>query len=151
MDASHVYLAASCSSLADGWREPLKKTVAIAVLASLFLTAAVPAASAAHVVVRGGVWIGGPYWGPYWSPYWYPRYYYPPAVYAPAYTGPVVAQPPTYIQQPPPAIQQAPSQQPTAPSYWYYCEGAQAYYPYVPECPGGWLTVAPPATMEGPR
>jgi hypothetical protein len=36
-------------------------------------------------------------------------------------------------------------QQPTAPAYWYYCADAQAYYPYVQQCPGGWLTVVPNA------
>jgi hypothetical protein len=29
------------------------------------------------------------------------------------------------------------------PTYWYYCASAGAYYPYVPSCPEGWITVAP--------
>ena len=77
----------------------------------------------------------GSFWGPYWGPYWYPPYYYPP-VYAPAYTAPVVAEPLSFIQQSPP------------PNYWYYCEAAKAYYPYVQQCPAGWLTVVPPAATE---
>jgi len=83
------------------------------------------------VVIGGGYW--GPYWGPYWDPYWYPSYYpYSPYGYAPAGYAPATysAEPQTYIEQ-------------SAPSYWYYCEAQKAYYPYVRECPGGWLTVLP--------
>jgi hypothetical protein len=87
-------------------------------------------------VIGTGVWLG-PYWGPGWGPYWgYPPAYYPP--YAPAYAAPVVVEPQTFIQQ-------------SAPSYWYYCEDAKAYYPYVRECPTGWLTVVPQAPSESPR
>ena len=52
--------------------------------------------------------------------YPYPYPYAPPVV--------VESAPPVYVQ---------PQQ------YWYYCQGAQAYYPYVKECPGGWLQVVP--------
>lgn len=57
----------------------------------------------------------------------YPHYYQPPVV---------VRQPPQqlYIQPPP---------QPTEQSYWYYCQEAQGYYPYVRQCPGGWMKVVP--------
>lgn len=87
------------------------------------------------------VFVGiGPYWGPYWGwgPSWYPPYYYPPA-YAPAYAAPVVAEPLTFIHQSPP------------PTYWYFCESAKAYYPYVQECPAGWLTVVPPAATDSQK
>ena len=129
----------------------MKKLVAVvAIVASMCLIAA--ASADARVVVGTRVWIGpgwGPYWGPgYWGPGWYPPYYYPPAyayppVYPPPYAAPIVTEPQSYIQEAP--VQQAPS------SYWYYCEGAKAYYPYVKECPGGWLTVVPPAAPESPR
>ena len=80
---------------------------------------------------RGGVVIGTGVWlGPYWYPPYYPYYPYDP--YEPV---PVVAEPQTYIEQP-------------GPSYWYYCEAAKAYYPYVRECPGGWLTVMPQGASE---
>ena len=83
-----------------------------------------------HHGFRGGVVIGTGVWlGPYWYPPYYPYYPYP---YDPV---PVVAEPQTYIEQ-------------SGPSYWYYCEGAKAYYPYVRECPGGWLTVLPQAAPE---
>jgi hypothetical protein len=55
----------------------------------------------------------GPYWRPSWRPYAY------------AYPSPPV------------------TAQPSPPSYWYYCEESQAYYPYVPQCPGGWRQVLP--------
>ena len=64
----------------------------------------------------------GAYWGPYWEPY-----DDPPVVVAPS--------PQVYVQPSPPA-------QPP-PVYWYYCDAAQAYYPYVHQCPGGWRTVTP--------
>jgi len=39
-------------------------------------------------------------------------------------------EPPIYIQQP---IQQ----------YWYFCNSKNAYFPYVKECPEGWMQVVP--------
>lgn len=89
----------------------------------------------------------GPPYG--YAPYSYPAYgftpwygYTPGYVYPPA--APVVvtpAQPPVYIQQPPVAQQSQP--QPPATSYWYYCRNPEGYYPYVKNCPEGWLQVAP--------
>jgi len=61
----------------------------------------------------------------------------PPEVPAPstyAYSYPI----PVYV--PYPAYGQA------QPEYWAYCQSAQGYYPYVPECPGGWLPVIPTST-----
>ena len=73
------------------------------------------------------VFIGRPgWWGPGWWGAPYPYYVAPPVVVQP---------PPTaYIQQEP-----APSTE----TYWYYCQDAGAYYPYVKECPGGWTQVVP--------
>lgn len=97
--------------------------------------------------VAGGrfYWGVGPYWGGYWgASYWYPPYYYPPAYYAPSYYSPAYSpgynavEPQSYIQSP-------------APSYWYFCESSQAYYPYVQQCPGGWLTVTPSTGSEPQR
>jgi hypothetical protein len=69
------------------------------------------------------------WWG---SPYYYPYYYpYPAPVYQQA--------PQVYVQQ----------NGQTEPYYWYYCEGAQAYYPYVQQCPAGWMKVVPPS--NGPK
>ncbi|MCC2680713.1 MAG: proline-rich region [Nitrosospira multiformis] len=110
--------------------------------------------------VLGGYSLGyygrSPYYPPYYrygpaygyAPYgypasgftpWYgytPGYAYPPA--APVVVTP--APPPVYIQQPP-VIQSQP--QPPATSYWHYCRNPEGYYPYVKNCPEGWLQVAP--------
>jgi hypothetical protein len=59
-------------------------------------------------------------------------YLYPPPV--------VVAPPPVYVQPAPQVYVQPPPPQP----YWYYCDHPQGYYPYVPQCPGGWRQVTPP-------
>jgi hypothetical protein len=74
----------------------------------------------------------GVFFGPAWYP---PYYYYPYPPYYPYYYPPVVTAPPTYIEQAPP--------QALSPGYWYYCEGSNAYYPYVKECAGSWQPVAP--------
>jgi hypothetical protein len=130
----------------------MKRLVAVVVIvASACLIVAAP--TDARVVVGTRIWIG-PGWGPYWGPGWYPPYYYPPAYvypppYAPAYPVPIETEPQSYIQRVP--VPPAPVEQAPASSYWYYCEGAKAYYPYVKECPGGWLTVVPPAAPESPR
>jgi hypothetical protein len=29
------------------------------------------------------------------------------------------------------------------PTFWYYCDRPQGYYPYVAQCPSGWRAVAP--------
>jgi hypothetical protein len=68
----------------------------------------------------------GAYWGPHWEPY-----PYPPVVIAPS--------PRVYVQPSPPVA----AQLPPPPQYWYYCDAAQAYYPYVQQCPGGWRPVTP--------
>ncbi len=54
------------------------------------------------------------------------------------YPAPVYPYPEPYVVPAPPAP-------PVAQGYWYYCPSAQAYYPYVAACPGGWTTVVPPA------
>lgn len=106
----------------------LKWVALIALLGALLLVSAVPGHARVRVFISPGIVVPlGPVWAPYAEPYAYPyryRYAYPP----------VVVQPPpqVYVQPPPP--------QPM----WYYCENPQGYYPYVPQCPGGWRQV--PAT-----
>ena len=89
-----------------------------------------------------GIW--GGYYGPgFGGPYGYrgygygyadplfrPYYMYPPAVAVPS-------RPPIYIQQ------QQPKRTQSKTSDWYYCQNPQGYYPYIKECPKGWLQVAP--------
>lgn len=99
------------------------------VLALLSLGVGAAWADRGHGGVRFGVYMGAPYWGP---PLFYPPpYYYQPVVIE-------RAPPPVYIEQTPPP---APAPAPT--SYWYYCAASRAYYPYVNECPGGWMKVLP--------
>lgn len=66
-------------------------------------------------------------------------YFYPQRVvgYPDPYTPPVVIVQPTAP---------APSAPPPA-QYWYYCDAARAYYPYVQGCARGWRMV--PATPAG--
>lgn len=76
---------------------------------------------------------GYPYYYGFSSRYYYPRLYgYPSSVIAPT-------SPPVYIQREAPV---AASTQPQT-SYWYYCRSPEGYYPYVKQCPEGWLQVAP--------
>ena len=48
---------------------------------------------------------------------------------------------PPVVMAPPPQVSVEPT--PLPPQYWYYCDAAQAYYPYVQECPGEWRPVWP--------
>ncbi len=84
---------------------------------------------------RGGVWIG-PGWG--WGPWWWDYPYYP---YYPYYSEPPVIQ-----QQPQEYIQRAPQQEEQY--YWYFCPDSKNYYPYVKQCPKGWLRVVPPQAPQ---
>ena len=34
--------------------------------------------------------------------------------------------------------------------YWYYCTDPQGYYPYVRECPQGWMQVVPSSPQRQP-
>lgn len=94
---------------------------------------------------RVGVSIGWGYVPRYYPYYWGPRYYYPPPVYyypPPAYYPPAVyapAAPPVYVEKDEAPAAPAPQQS----QWWYYCRGANAYYPYVRECPEGWQRVPP--------
>ncbi len=88
----------------------------------------------ANAYWRGGIWIG-PVWGPWWGP--------------PAYPYPYYSSPPVVVQQPSPAYEEQAPRQEQQQNYWYYCPESKTYYPYVKQCPGGWLKVAPaPAPPE---
>jgi hypothetical protein len=73
-----------------------------------------------------GAFLGG------W-PVWYPLDLEPP------YAGPFPLYAPPGIEDfaPSPYIQQPPR------GYWYYCWSSQGYYPFVGECPDGWIPVPP--------
>ena len=68
--------------------------------------------------------------------YRYRTYARPVVVHAPMYTPvPVIyPEPQVVVRTPPP---------PPPAQYWHYCADASAYYPYVRQCPGGWMKVLP--------
>lgn len=76
----------------------------------------------------GGYGLGGYGYGYGYSFNNRPYYDYPPTMI-------VSSTPPVYIQQAQPVQPQ--------PNYWYYCQNPEGYYPYVQNCSGGWLQVAP--------
>jgi len=113
--------------------------VVVLVLLGLLLASPLPSEAGGHVFFSFTVPLGvGPWWGGAPYPYsGYPYYGYP---YSPA--PPVVVQPAPVYEPPAPA--------PQAAAYWYYCQNPQGYYPYIQQCPAGWLQVVPPATPPRP-
>lgn len=88
-----------------------------------------------------GSYFGGraPYYG-YPGGGYAPGYGYGSAYgYAPVVAAPV-APPPVYVQRQDVVHVQS---QPQASNYWHYCRSPEGYYPYVKNCPGGWLQVVP--------
>jgi hypothetical protein len=93
---------------------------------------------------HGGGHGGGYYSGWGWLPFWFGvtaiatlPYYLAPR--NPPQTV-IIQQPPPdvgYAQPPPPHIQSV------VQNYWYYCQNPMGYYPYVKECPSGWMKVVP--------
>lgn len=91
----------------------------------------------------------GPNWtfsvGPLYRPWVYPPYYYDPFFYRQRWNDrPIIIEQPApqiYIEQAQAYPQPAPQQDTN--NYWYFCDAAQAYFPYVKECPSGWQRVTP--------
>lgn len=79
-----------------------------------------------------GYYHGGPWIDPWWVLPFVPYMYY--------------SAPPVIVQQPSTDyyIEPAP-QQSEGPAYWYYCRKPEGYYPYVQQCPEGWMKVVPTA------
>lgn len=127
------------------WGVEMKKAVCVSIVALMALLLVSPQPAGAHGPGRAyfgaRVYIGPGYWGPrpWWGPGWWgPAYPYP---YPYAYSPPVVVQPPpVYVQ---------PSAPPEESQYWYYCQNPQGYYPYVRQCPNGWMKVVPPPAPPG--
>jgi len=105
----------------------MKRLLVLLVLAAL--------SSSAFAHGRSRVFVGFNFGFPgYYHP-WYPAYYYPPPVYYyPA--APVYVQPPA-----PPVYVERSDTIPEGPGTWYFCREANGYYPYVKQCPGGWMRV----------
>jgi len=105
-------------------------------------------------VWRGGAWGPGPWrggwWGPgvWWGPGAWPGGWWAPGVWPGTAWGPNVwvapPSPPIVVTQPAPVfIERSAPVEPPTPVWWFWCEQARAYFPYVKECPGGWQQVAP--------
>lgn len=125
-----------------------KSTVGLIPALALALVLVAPQASHAGGWYYGGWhgWHGSPtsfvfgFGAPFYygGPVYYPGPYYYPA-------------PATYVYAPPPAVvypsqpQMYSDPAPSRSSYWYYCQNPQGYYPYVQQCPGGWMQVVPQA------
>ncbi|WP_026075742.1 hypothetical protein [Noviherbaspirillum massiliense] len=108
----------------------MKKTgLAFLVFLSLGLLAS-SSAWAHRVHSHVGFYVGVP--TGYWA-YPPPAYY----VYPPAVT--VQSTPPVYVEQSPGPQ----ANEPEPGNWWYYCQDAKGYYPYVKECPRGWQKVVP--------
>lgn len=94
-----------------------------------------------HSHARVGVYLGVPL-GFGYSWYGAPPYYAYPSY---SYPSPYYYQPPAVIRQETQVYieRSAPQASPAAEAYWHYCNNPQGYYPYVKECPGGWMRVTP--------
>jgi hypothetical protein len=91
---------------------------------------------------RGPYYGGGAWVGPGWGPWWWG----PPAFWGIPY--PYYSAPSVIVEQSPPVYVQ-PAPQPNEAYYWYFCENPKGYYPYVRECPMGWMKVAPSPAPPG--
>lgn len=97
-----------------------------------------------HSGHNGWWWVAGGAW------YFYPKPVYP---YPDPYRPPIlIEQAPVVVQIPAPAHVQVQPVEPVVAAppvqqFWYYCDAAGGYYPYVASCPGGWKTV--PANPSG--
>ena len=121
------------------WRMMVMKTIRMFGVALVLLLALAPISAPAyhgghgHWRFHAGAWawwaVPGPF---YYRPYPYPYLY--PSPYAPSTV---------VIERTAPAVQPLQPQQ----QFWYYCESAKSYYPYVPSCQEGWKMVptTPPA------
>jgi len=90
----------------------------------LLLVGVVPGYAGGNVRIGIGIGIG-PVW-PWWGPSYYPNY-----------SAPVV------IQQQAPVYEQQVPQEEAQQYYWYFCPESNTYYPYVKQCPSGWMKVVP--------
>ena len=108
-------------------QEATMKKIGLFVLSLLFVTGLMVGGAQAHRHGYCRWWGPGIFWGGpvVVVPPVYPYGYYPPPV--------VVQQEQVYVQ--PPQEEDA--------NYWYYCEDPRGYYPYIPNCPGGWMKVVP--------
>ena len=121
----------------------MKRSLSISLaIVALLLMSALP--GQAERGYHGG---GGHGWGPGWGPVvglglglgllGLANPYYGSPYYTDYNPAPVIQEPTTELSVPPGP------RQPAEQYYWYYCRGPEGYYPYVKQCPGGWLKVVP--------
>lgn len=103
-------------------------------------------------VWRGGVWAGPGWWGPgVWGPGWWGPGVWGPGVWGPSVWstgvwGPGVWAPGVAVVQSEPRVfveREAPAAPASQGQWWYWCQSAQGYYPYVSTCSEGWRRVEP--------
>ena len=117
--------------------------ISLAVVAVLFVCAVSGQAERYHGGGGGGrgwgpalgLGLGLGLWGLSHSYYYHPYYPYP-------YYG-YYDTPPVIVQQPESEVYVQPPLQAEEPIYWYYCQDPKGYYPYVKQCPDGWMKVVP--------
>jgi hypothetical protein len=143
----------------------MRRVMGVVVAGMLLLGAALPGEAWAGGGPRVRVHVGpDPIWWapgfvprpfvvyPPYAPYYRARRYYPPVSgYGPLVYGyaPFVYAPPAGVQQAPPVYGQQQALAPPPSPYWYFCQDAGAYYPYVKECAGGWMKVVPSPESGG--
>ncbi len=136
----------------------LATVVGVMAVFTLSLAWANPALAQGHI---NGHHHGGPRvslsFGPYFGPWGYSPYFYDPFFYSRRWDDrPIIIEqsvPQVYVEQPQVYSQAAPMPQaaPTNNNYWYFCEAAHAYWPYVKACPSGWQRVAPQPPPPPPQ
>jgi hypothetical protein len=70
------------------------------------------------------------------------------------YPSPVYPYPNPYLPPPIELVTPQAGAPPPPTQYWYFCEAAKSYYPYVTTCPSGWKqapAVLPDATKTPPK
>ncbi len=96
----------------------------------------------------GWWWVVGGVWYFYPQPvYPYPDPYRPPVIVEQVPAAPVVVQVPVPVTVQPAPVVTTPAAPAPVQQFWYYCDAAKGYYPYVASCPSGWRTV--PAQPQG--
>lgn len=145
------FLAHTQTGVNEGFKGVCMKVIAAGCLAVAALLIAAPQTVTAqhrshgwHSGRSGWWWVAGGAW------YYYPQPVYP---YPDPYRPPIlIEQAPVVVQIPAPVpVQVQPAEPivaaPPVQQFWYYCDAAGGYYPYVASCPSGWKTV--PATPPG--
>ena len=116
-----------------------------------------------HVSV--GVWGGPGWWGPgvwgpsvrvsgAWGPGWWGPGWWGPGAWGPGWWGPgvwgpgvaVVSSPQVVMVPSEPRVfveREAPAPAVQPQQWWYWCQSARGYYPYVSTCSEGWRRVEP--------